>query len=197
VDHVDVLTLRAERLLFEVLDGPHSISHDIVKDIREWEQRKPGCRWAWVRWLYHCGGTQSDYNLIANYCQVASRALLLLEEHCCVQTVGLSHHRDGPEPPRALWLNGKRYEIGKPRSKRSWRLLAFFWDRQSATFEGLQAPPDTGPGEPEKPWSEPVNDSAITSAVNRFNNEVPAALPWRLKTEGRCVCKESHENPAT
>jgi hypothetical protein len=103
---------------------------------------------------------------------------------------------DGLQPPRWLWLNGTRYEIGKPRSRRSWLLLAFFGDRQFATYEDLQGPLPSGPGEPAKPWSDPVGDSAIATAVNRFNNEMPSALPWKLTTAGRCVCKESRENPA-
>jgi hypothetical protein len=79
VEHVDALTLQAERLLFEVLGGANLIPDDVVKEILD--QAKPEHRQAWVRWLRYCGGRQGDYNLIKNYCQVASTALVLLNEH--------------------------------------------------------------------------------------------------------------------
>lgn len=96
---------------------------------------------------------------------------------------------DGPVPPRALWLNGRQFTIGTHRSHRSWLLLAYFWNRSSATYEELQDFSSNSPGVPETPWSTPVGDSAVASAVNRFNNEVPRELPWRLRTESRCVTK--------
>jgi hypothetical protein len=111
-------------------------------------------------------------------------------------TPAATQHPDGPEPPRWVWINNRRYTIGKPRSRVSWRLLAFFWNRDSATYEELQGSTPSGPGEPEKPWPDPVSDSAIATAINRFNTEMPAALSWRLTTQGRCVLKKSRENPA-
>jgi hypothetical protein len=95
---------------------------------------------------------------------------------------------DGPEPPRYLWLKGIKHQIGRPRSQLSWRLLSFFWDREAADYEDLQ-----GQG---MPWPDPVSDGAIATAINRFNSEVPAQLPWRLRTANRRVYKHFRENPA-
>ncbi len=94
---------------------------------------------------------------------------------------------DGPEPPRHLWWKGTRYEIGKRRSRRLWRLLSYMWDRESATFEEL-----TGS---KLPWEDAVQDSAYGSAVNRLNNFLPLNFPWRLAIEHRCVVKRRKELP--
>jgi len=105
-----------------------------------------------------------------------------------VKPLPVEKHKDGPEPPHWLWFNGKRHRIGTKRSRLSWLLLEYFWARDSAIYEDLQ-----GPG---KPWLDPVTDSAVATAVNRFNNEMPAGFPWKLITKGRHVAKESGENPA-
>jgi hypothetical protein len=97
-------------------------------------------------------------------------------------------HPDGPEPPHWLWWKHKRYQIGSGRSALSWRLLDYFWNRDSARFEDLQ-----GAG---MPWSDPVNDSTIGTAVNRFANALPPGFPWTLATKNRCVFKESRQNPS-
>jgi hypothetical protein len=78
---VDVLTLQAEFLVFSVLGVSHRIPDEVVKDIHDREQARPDCLQGWVGWLRQWGGCQRDYNLIANYCQVASTALLVLEQH--------------------------------------------------------------------------------------------------------------------
>jgi hypothetical protein len=96
---------------------------------------------------------------------------------------------DGPEAPNYLWLGGTRYPIGNPRSRRSWQLLEYFWTRTSETYDNLQGP--TGI------WQDCVTDSAIASAVNRFNNDMPAELPWKLTTHHHRVVKNSCEIPAT
>jgi hypothetical protein len=98
-------------------------------------------------------------------------------------------HPDGPEPPHWLWFGNVRHRIGTGRSRLSWQLLNHFWTRDSAAYEDLQ-----GLG---MPWSDPVTDSAIATAVNRFNNEMPTGFPWKLTTKNRCVAKESRENPVT
>jgi hypothetical protein len=98
-------------------------------------------------------------------------------------------HPNGLEPPRSLWWEGERYEIGTKRSRRCWLLLDYMWSRQRATFQELQGP--------EKPWEDPVTESAISTAVNRLNLHLPASLPWRLEIDGGCVVKrrtESQEN---
>jgi hypothetical protein len=102
--------------------------------------------------------------------------------------ITLTNHPDGPEAPHWLWLKNQRYQIGKKRSRISWVLLLYFWNRESATYEDLQ-----GPG---KPWPDPVTDSAVSTAANRFNTEMPSGFPWKLVTKGRCVARESRENPA-
>jgi hypothetical protein len=92
---------------------------------------------------------------------------------------------DGPEPPHWLWFKGKRHRIGRRRSRLSWLLLDYFWRRDSESFGNLQ-----GPG---LPWPDPVNDSAIATAVNRFNNALPAGFAWKLATKNRTVFKQSRD----
>ena len=94
---------------------------------------------------------------------------------------------DGPVPPHWLRWHGELIRIGSSRAQLSWRLLAYFWARPSATFDELH-----GAGQP---WPDPASESAIASAVNRFNNAVPADFPWRLATKAYCVVKEFRENP--
>ena len=93
-------------------------------------------------------------------------------------------HPDGPEAPHWLRWNGKRIRIGIGRSQRSWGLLEYFWRRDSANYEDLCGP--------DKPWLDSVGDSAIATAVNRFNSEMPFGFPWILATKNRRVYK----NPA-
>lgn len=95
---------------------------------------------------------------------------------------------DGPEPPHWLQWKKKRYRIGTGRSKLSWRLLNHFWNRDSAAYEDLQGP--------DKPWLDPVGDSSVATAVNRFNTHLPTGFPWKLTTKDRFVTKQSRENPA-
>jgi hypothetical protein len=92
---------------------------------------------------------------------------------------------DGPEPPHWLWCKGERIRIGKGRSHRSWSLLSFFWQRNSAEYEDL-----CGQGL-EKPWPDPVTDPSIVTAVTRFNKDMPSGFPWKLRTKNRTVYKES------
>ena len=94
---------------------------------------------------------------------------------------------DGPVPPHRLRWRGELVRIGSSRAQLPWRLLNFFWERSSATFEELQ-----GAG---GPWPDPVRESAIASAINRFNTALPADFPWRLATKAYWVFKESRENP--
>jgi hypothetical protein len=101
---------------------------------------------------------------------------------------GPTPRADGPEAPHWLWLNNIRHRIGKGRSRLSWQLLQYFWLRDSATYEDLQGS--------DKPWPDPVNDSAVSTAVNRFNTDMPRGFRWKLVTKNRCVAKESRENPA-
>jgi hypothetical protein len=95
---------------------------------------------------------------------------------------------DGPEAPHWLWWNDERIRIGIGRSQRSWGLLQYFWRRNSASFEDLCGP--------DKPWLDSVSDSAIATAVNRFNNDMPSGFPWTLATKNRCVYRRSRQNPA-
>jgi hypothetical protein len=80
---------------------------------------------------------------------------------------------NGPEPPNRLWWNNQKHLIGTRAYNLSWKLLDYFWDRDSAAFEDLN-----GEG---KPWGNPVSDSAICTAVARFNNEPwPSGFHWKL-----------------
>jgi hypothetical protein len=97
-------------------------------------------------------------------------------------------HPNGPEAPHWLWWANKRIRIGTDRSRLSWLLMEYFWERDFATYEDLQ-----GDG---KPWSDPVTDSAVATAVNRFKNDIPREFPWLLATKNRRVYKKSRENPA-
>jgi hypothetical protein len=94
-------------------------------------------------------------------------------------------HR-GPEPPYFLrWSDGEKtwkIQIGNGPGNRSWKLLEYFWTRDTASYTELQ-----GEG---KPWENPVTDSGISSAVNRFNNEPwPPDFPWRLRVAKGNVLK--------
>jgi hypothetical protein len=97
-------------------------------------------------------------------------------------------HRDGPEAPHWLRWNNERIRIGKGRARLSWLLLNYFWERDSSAYEDLQ-----GPG---KPWPDPVSDSAIATAVNRFNLAIPSDFQWMLATKNRYVYRQSRQNPA-
>jgi hypothetical protein len=89
---------------------------------------------------------------------------------------------NGPEPPFWLWWNNQKLRIGRKQYNLNWRLLDFFWNRDSATFAELQGQ--------EKPWANPVADSTISTAILRFNNGVwPPDFPWKLATENRSVVK--------
>lgn len=92
------------------------------------------------------------------------------------------NHPDGPEDPYWLWWNSKRHKVGSNRARRTYDLLTFFWNRESATFQEL-----TGPG---KPWTEAVQDHAFSNAASNFNNDMPRGFPWRLRTGGRRMFKE-------
>lgn len=98
-------------------------------------------------------------------------------------------HADGPEAPHWLWLDNRRFRIGTDRSRLSWFLLKYFWERESAAYEDLQGL--------DKPWSDPVTDSAIATAVNRFNNDMPQGFPWALATKQRHVYRKSRQIPVT
>lgn len=94
---------------------------------------------------------------------------------------------DGPVPPHWLRWHGELLQVGSRRSRLSWKLLHHFWRRNSAAYEDLQGP--------DLPWPDPVTDSAVATAVNRFNNDVPNDFPWKLATKERSVVKESRRNP--
>jgi hypothetical protein len=102
-------------------------------------------------------------------------------------TENFTPHPDGPVAPHWLWLANVRHRIGSGRSQLSWLLLKHFWNRDSATYEDLQGL--------DRPWLDPVDDSTVGTAVNRFNAQMPPGFPWKLITKNRCVAKESRENP--
>jgi hypothetical protein len=88
-------------------------------------------------------------------------------------------HPDGPEPPCWFWWNGERSRIGKGRSRRPWELLRYMWTRDSATFQELRGP--------ECVWSTEIEDSTISSTVNRINAFLPVGMPRRLAIHNYCV----------
>jgi hypothetical protein len=94
---------------------------------------------------------------------------------------------DGPYPPYWVRLNGEDLRVGDGRGTLSWKLLVYFWQRQTAKYDELQGA--------ESVWPDPISDGTVSTAVSRFNNEVPKQLPWRLKTGNRCVFKVYKESP--
>jgi hypothetical protein len=128
-----------------------------------------------------------DRHVLAQAAAPAEMIIQVIREEATRVFEGTSTNRDGPNqdgpvPPRSLWLKGQEYKIGKgPKSRKSSQLLQFFWKRECVTFESLQ-----GVG---CPWQDPVADRTIVSAINRFNQDVPADLPWRLTTGEHCVLK--------
>jgi hypothetical protein len=90
-------------------------------------------------------------------------------------------HPDGPEAPHWMWLTGIRHRIESPQA---WKLLNFFWNRDAATFDELSGP------EPGKIWPDPVQDSALTSAANRFQNAMPSGFPFKLRVKNRTLYRE-------
>jgi hypothetical protein len=97
---------------------------------------------------------------------------------------------DGPLPPRWLVWNGKKHEIGSKRGKMLWKLLNFMWTRERAPFDDLFDLHAHGDG---VVWTDPINDSTVTTAVNRLNALLPCDYPKRLKTLNRYVYWEPHE----
>jgi hypothetical protein len=78
LDHVYVLTDKAGRLLFRVLERPHQIPADIEDEIWAFEERSIG--YGRVRWLWFAVPLQ-DINRYENYPQVAATALFQLREY--------------------------------------------------------------------------------------------------------------------
>src|SRR5262249_7906852 len=86
--------------------------------------------------------------------QQAGRPAGLMIPRDAQKQQGPTRRPDGPDPPLWFWWKGRRHRIGKKRSRLSWLLLDYFWNRDSSTYEDLQ-----GPG---LPWSDPVSDTAVS-----------------------------------
>jgi hypothetical protein len=80
-------------------------------------------------------------------------------------------HADGPEGGRWVWWNNKRHEVPQGNV---YRMIAYMWVRDSATFDDLVGPV----------FDDPVEPQTIRSCANKVKNALlPTGVPWRLKTD--------------
>ena len=80
---------------------------------------------------------------------------------------------DGLDGGRWLWVNGERYKVP---TGRVYRLLAFMWNRESATFEQLYT----------EIFDDPVSTNTIRSLANKVNNAISGkGIPWKLSFDGK------------
>ncbi len=93
---------------------------------------------------------------------------------------------DGPEGGRWLWWQGQRYDVP---AGRVYSLIAFFWNRETASFDELM-------GAGGAVWPDPVTPQTVTSACHRVQTSLPAGFPWRLSVDSasRTVAKVSVES---
>ena len=78
---------------------------------------------------------------------------------------------DGPDNGRWLWWNGKRTAVPKGTV---YRLLAFMWDRDSASYDSLET---------AKVFDSAVAPQTVRSYANKANNALPPGFPWRLSAD--------------
>lgn len=77
---------------------------------------------------------------------------------------------DGPQDGRWIRLKGKRHKI---ESDLTWKLIVFFWNRESAPFDELIGL--------EKIWEDPVDSGALSTAATRLKATASEiGLPWKL-----------------
>ncbi len=80
-------------------------------------------------------------------------------------------HPDGPEGGRWVWWNNQRH--GVPEGN-VYRMIAYMWDRDSASYDDLIGPV----------FDDPVDPQTIRSCANKVKNALlPTGVPWRLKTD--------------
>ncbi len=84
-------------------------------------------------------------------------------------------------PPNRVKWNDATFEL----PPRQWRLLAFLWDRDSATFDELR----------DEVWSEEVSDHSITAAISRLRTHLTEhEVQLTLSTKHLHVTCEWQEN---
>jgi hypothetical protein len=77
---------------------------------------------------------------------------------------------DGVEGGCWLWWKGKRHDIPKGNV---FKLLAFMWDRDSASYDALVGPV----------FDDPVEPQTLRSLANKANNAIAGiGLPWKFST---------------
>lgn len=106
LDHMWVMTDHAHRLLYEVLDGEHSIGQEYEQQIRAADRQNHG--YGWVLWLWYAAPMQHVHRL-KNYAQVAATGLLVLRE-CIATTRAKSRRRRRPEVALAARNDAKECE---------------------------------------------------------------------------------------
>jgi hypothetical protein len=80
-------------------------------------------------------------------------------------------HADGPEGGRWVWWNNKRHDVPEGNV---YRMIAYMWGRDSATFDDLVGPV----------FDDPVEPQTIRSCANKVKNALLlTGVPWRLKTD--------------
>jgi hypothetical protein len=99
IDHVNVLTSRAQQLLLRVFDFTHVLAPDLRHEIRTWESRRRGD--GWVRWLWGAVPIRQHHR-IQNYPQVAVAALSALRD-----AVELAAMAPSPERPCLVSLGNR------------------------------------------------------------------------------------------
>jgi hypothetical protein len=80
-------------------------------------------------------------------------------------------HPDGPEGGRWLWWQGERSDIPKGVV---YRLLAFMWERASASYDALE---EAGV------FESAVAPQTVRSYANKANNALPHGCLWRLSAD--------------
>lgn len=80
---------------------------------------------------------------------------------------------DGPVGGRWVWWRGRRYEVS---AGRVYALIAYFWARETASFDEL-----IGAG--GAVWPDPVAPQTVRSTCHRANSALPSGFPWRLSVD--------------
>jgi hypothetical protein len=83
-----------------------------------------------------------------------------------------ARHADGPEGGHWLWWKNKRHDVPQGTI---YRLLAYMWKRDSASYDALYAPP----GYPV--YDDPVVNQTIRSDASALNKVLKSSgVSWRL-----------------
>src|SRR5262249_37548642 len=85
-------------------------------------------------------------------------------------TAPVAPRPDGPNGGRWLWHQNARYTIPQGNI---YRLLAYMWDRDSASYDELYS----------KVFDSAVKPQTIRSYANKANSALPLGFPWRFSTD--------------